>query len=445
MNQKTSVFIGSIPWNFTQSQLRDYLSTFGKICSLKYNKKRGKLNKNTAIVKLDSVQSFEKMMKAKPLYWGETQLIVEPYLSGNDLILKNEDIGKRRIYVGNIPAEVQHEELRVIFEPYGNVEMAYVNIRSNLADGSAHYGFVTFEKESSAELLLKKATLRLENRGGHIIQMLPFKKKSKKLSKENLELQFKKEKKKVRACKKSQKNGKKQNSVTSLQEHIEFPKKSRGVYNSEFAKLSNRTRARNNQNAPTYLNFTTNSNTSSFIHHKDRSQKISSEKNASASLEKPHFFNDFPMENHNQKSYQFGLKSKANFQNDQGYFKKRNYCIPTDASLGKRIEKSEKFDFHQNFYQNQNDVEPQNYGSKIRKNHHCKFWFDGEREDNKKYAFRFNWMVTRAIRNNHKDGNNVRFNFKVRKSYGDVCYPSSGDYYNFSCPTTGYVPLNNKF
>jgi RNA recognition motif-containing protein len=132
-------------------------------------------------------KGFKAALKQTTHLLNGQEVKVEPRLSGDDLILKNEDIANRRIYVNMIPYSLEIDSLQSIFERFGEVEVSYIDKKGCEEDWSKNYGFITFVSKREAEAALKMETVPFEFEGAWIeLKVAPFKKKSKKLSLNNL-------------------------------------------------------------------------------------------------------------------------------------------------------------------------------------------------------------------------------------------------------------------
>lgn len=57
---------------------------------------------------------------------------------------------EKRIYVGNLPFSVAHEQLKELFSQFGEIEEAVV-VTDKFSGRSKGFGFVSFKDEASAE------------------------------------------------------------------------------------------------------------------------------------------------------------------------------------------------------------------------------------------------------------------------------------------------------
>lgn len=147
----SAIFVGSIPSDTTSKELRAYFSTFGKIQSLKYKKKPGKLSNNVAILKIESKTTFDLIFRSQPLILKGTELKIREKLNGFKLAKAEADIANRRVYVKNIPLDMSDNELQSAFQRFGDVELCYICKDKRKLGAATDYAFVTFVDQLSAD------------------------------------------------------------------------------------------------------------------------------------------------------------------------------------------------------------------------------------------------------------------------------------------------------
>lgn len=74
-----------------------------------------------------------------------------------------------RLYVGNLPWTVSHQELKQYFSKFGHVNSAAVVFDRNTGL-SRNYGFVVYSNRSGLETALKEDSHKLE---GHTLKVEP--------------------------------------------------------------------------------------------------------------------------------------------------------------------------------------------------------------------------------------------------------------------------------
>lgn len=136
-------------------------------------------------------------------------------------MLKNEDIGVRRIHISNIPAHITGEDLLRLFSEFGRVEMAYSKQQKDKKDvqDSKLYGFVTFYEAEDALSLLELKTVKFEEID-EALEIKSFNKKSTKLSLDYFNKNQEQVKVKVDTKKAKKKSKKRQRRATNKQTEL---------------------------------------------------------------------------------------------------------------------------------------------------------------------------------------------------------------------------------
>jgi len=187
--QKTKIlFVSSVPLECTPSQLQIYFRKFGKVSSVRFSKRKSRLNKSSATVKMATYRGFNAALQPKDHELLEQKIKVEPRLTGDQLILKNEDIASRRLYVNMIPFDMEVEQLEAAFKALGDVDVSYIDKKASEDDFSKNYGFITFKTKGDAMRILKMEKIPILGKSGKFLKVAPFKTKSKKLALNNLSI-----------------------------------------------------------------------------------------------------------------------------------------------------------------------------------------------------------------------------------------------------------------
>ncbi|MBA0772118.1 hypothetical protein Gotri_007554 [Gossypium trilobum] len=82
------------------------------------------------------------------------------------------EIGKRKIFVGGLPRSITNEELKGYFEKFGSIVDAVV-IHDKETKRSRGFGFVTYEAEESANLVLRTNFHLLNNKRVEVKKVSP--------------------------------------------------------------------------------------------------------------------------------------------------------------------------------------------------------------------------------------------------------------------------------
>jgi len=79
-----------------------------------------------------------------------------------------------KVYVGNLPFDVDDGKLKELFESYGEIEEATV-IKNNFSGRSKGFGFVTFKEEESAKKAISEMNEKeVEGRKLNVNEAKPF-------------------------------------------------------------------------------------------------------------------------------------------------------------------------------------------------------------------------------------------------------------------------------
>jgi RNA recognition motif-containing protein len=178
-----TLFLSSLHCEIALQDLHDHFSQFGVVAALKINKKGLPSKKSTAIMRMETEEAVERLIsEPEHLILGH-KIFVEKKLSGKDLVLKNEDIGLRRVHISNIPAHVTGEELLKLFSKFGRVEMAYSKNPKDSEESQnlKIYGFVTYFDSEDARKLVEMRTVKFDSLEEEL-EIKSFNKKSVKLS-----------------------------------------------------------------------------------------------------------------------------------------------------------------------------------------------------------------------------------------------------------------------
>ncbi|MBA0743416.1 hypothetical protein Gogos_006097 [Gossypium gossypioides] len=82
------------------------------------------------------------------------------------------EIGKRKIFVGGLPRSITNEEFKGYFEKFGSIVDAVV-IHDKETKRSRGFGFVTYEAEESAKLVLRTNFHLLNNKRVEVKKVTP--------------------------------------------------------------------------------------------------------------------------------------------------------------------------------------------------------------------------------------------------------------------------------
>lgn len=148
--EKVRIFIGCLPPNADREELHEYFSSFCQISEFKL-----KYRSNKQCAGFGNFQCLEKdkveNLINTPHFHKRRSIEVRLYLSGDKLKEYQKSFNKRRLYVGNLPNEINDEELYHFFQKVAPVDRAYT--LDVLDQDGNRFGFVVFKSESTLELV----------------------------------------------------------------------------------------------------------------------------------------------------------------------------------------------------------------------------------------------------------------------------------------------------
>ncbi|KAK9990830.1 hypothetical protein SO802_025815 [Lithocarpus litseifolius] len=144
------IFVGGLPYDLTELELKNYFMRFGKVRNAVDIK--GK-NHKYGFVTFDSEAAVHKVLKRSHVL-KNTLLTVEMAGSSDN---------KKKIYVGGLPMHLTNKELKKYFESFGMVTNARV-VYDEENKESRGFGFVTFDSEDVVHNVLQRSDLEIENR-----------------------------------------------------------------------------------------------------------------------------------------------------------------------------------------------------------------------------------------------------------------------------------------
>ena len=151
-NNDCQIFIGAIPINIKDAELKNELEKFGELDFFKLHKNERGNSKGFAFVTFKSKKSAVSFIQTKHVL-ENTELDVKKVLDWNQMKLREEEERKRKIYVGALPLSIEENLLTDFFKRFGKIEKVIINRRfkDNKPRGS---GFVIFKDKCSAKKVL---------------------------------------------------------------------------------------------------------------------------------------------------------------------------------------------------------------------------------------------------------------------------------------------------
>ena len=169
-----TIFVGNIPVTTTRKELKSFFIGYGEIETVrlrsvpvakpKYSRKlaivkkefHSERNSMNAYVVFKNKSDTDKALKAKGLLFKDMHLRV-------DTAVKKEVDNKLSVFVGNLPFNIQEEELREHFSQCGDVDDVRI-IRDKETGVGKGFGYISFEKRESVGFAIKLQNSELKGR-----------------------------------------------------------------------------------------------------------------------------------------------------------------------------------------------------------------------------------------------------------------------------------------
>lgn len=215
-NSTQKIFLLGLDPEFKKEELVNFFKidfpSVTHCCLIKSKKHKKTNNIGYGTLFLQSKEEAKKILKKRKFTLKKRTFVVKPYYKGNELKKFKSSVQRRRVYVNQIPPSMENQNLRRVFQDYGDVEDAYV-VRNQRIDGFRKFGYVIFEKEEDAQKVVRLGCIEF---GEDKIGVKEYKnsineknKKKKKKSKKN-----QKQKKKI-----VEKSGMKKSSEEKKMQH----------------------------------------------------------------------------------------------------------------------------------------------------------------------------------------------------------------------------------
>ena len=152
------LFAGGLPQDATEAELKEYFGTFGAVASvnIKMDAMTGR-SRGFAFIVFEDTGSLDNVLK------DEFHTI-----KGKKVAVKKAASKQGKIYVGKFTTPVPEEDIKAHFGQYGTVVEVQRPVDRSKNNEPKNFCFVTFEKEETANMLLKKGS---ENVGGQKVEV----------------------------------------------------------------------------------------------------------------------------------------------------------------------------------------------------------------------------------------------------------------------------------
>ena len=176
---QAKLYIGSIPGNTTEQELKAH---FGSVCQmvsliLVKNKHNNKTNSGFGFLTVASAADVQKL-QAMDHVLGGRKIKVEPFAEGNKLKEVRTSLMRKRLYISDIPEQVTDAHIEEFFGKFGPLESAY-KVKVQSTKKPCTFGYVTFTTEEPALELIKAGSVVIN---GFKILVFPYSKRKEQLA-----------------------------------------------------------------------------------------------------------------------------------------------------------------------------------------------------------------------------------------------------------------------
>lgn len=140
-NEDRKIFVGGIPYDATDDDLKQHFSKFGEVVSanVKFDRQSGR-SRGFAFVEFGKVEDCQRALQCRDQQVKNKPVEIKAAKSHE----------KKKVFIGGIPSDLTEEELRSHFETYGKVEEIEWPTDKNTKQ-HRNFAFIIFEDESSAD------------------------------------------------------------------------------------------------------------------------------------------------------------------------------------------------------------------------------------------------------------------------------------------------------
>lgn len=146
------IWVGSVDYKTTSETLRNYFAKFGDLVDAVVIQDRNGRSRGFGFVVYRDPEVADKVLKDKHTIDGR-QLDLKKAVTRDEI--NNKRLKTRRLFIGALTADTTTEELRNYFVQFGPLDDCVVMLDRNSMQ-SRGFGFVTYDKEETAEAVLAK-------------------------------------------------------------------------------------------------------------------------------------------------------------------------------------------------------------------------------------------------------------------------------------------------
>ena len=142
------ILISELPHNCNESQIKDFILSYGKFCIDNINLKIRKGKKPIAFIKFKYLKESDKAIKLlNNQNFNNSKIKVKQYIP------IEERINPTNLFIGNLPNDMNEEELFEIFSKFGKISMLTIK---KLPNYNSQYGKINFENKEDANKAINK-------------------------------------------------------------------------------------------------------------------------------------------------------------------------------------------------------------------------------------------------------------------------------------------------
>lgn len=171
-----SVFVGGLGPSATDEMLIAHFGKFGAIdeCKVQTWKKKkqeegSQVCKGFGFIRCSDHAVFERILQAEHWIGGRLVECKREYSSEEEAQQESQALKRKKVFIKNLPPSITSDQLRLIFEQFGEVEIAYT---TSGRKKTSKLGFVTFKTQEAAVRATAQRLIATEI--GKPLECLPY-------------------------------------------------------------------------------------------------------------------------------------------------------------------------------------------------------------------------------------------------------------------------------
>jgi RNA recognition motif-containing protein len=177
----TKFFVGGLPSEVKQKEIKEYFSKFGELSKVTLLiKERASKSIGYCFLKFDRMYDGKLNSGSCGLQFMGRNIEVHPMVRRSKIKKLLEAKQSRKVFINNIPKQVQENDLKTILEEFGKIENCFI-VRSEMPQRghqhgsqtfSLNYGYTSFYSSSDATTACEARQVLLAS--GHVIELFRF-------------------------------------------------------------------------------------------------------------------------------------------------------------------------------------------------------------------------------------------------------------------------------